>query len=50
MAKEYGIRIKWRDGRNELREFGTSSFKRALELRKLKKNKDVEEAVPITSE
>lgn len=50
MVKEYGIRIKWKNGRNEIREFGTSSFRRNLALRKLKKNPDIEEAVPFTSE
>lgn len=45
----YGIRVKWKDGRNEIKEFGTSKRKRNSEIRKLNRNSKVEEAVPFTS-
>ncbi len=47
MKKIYAIRIKYKNGKNEVLNYGKHKIRRNLKFLKLQKDKSIEEVVPV---
>lgn len=47
MQKIYAIRVRYKNGRNEILKYGKHMIKRNLRVMKLQQDKSVEEVVPL---